>query len=74
MRLGELSRLFFLHPDTPDAEREELIETQLSRLERARSDRDLARRAAGELRWELDRYTGLRRGEFLSRLSATTEE
>ena len=74
MRLGELSRLFFLHPDTPDAEREELIETQLSRLERARSDRDLARRAAGELRWELDRYTGPRRDEFLSRLSATTEE
>ena len=74
MRLGELSRLFFLHPDTPDAEREELIETQLSRLERARSDRDLARRAAGELRWELDRYTGPRRDEFLQRLAATTEE
>ena len=74
MRLGELSRLFFLHPDTPDSEREELIETQLSRLERARSDRDLARRAAGELRWELDRYTGLRRDEFLQRLSAIAVE
>ena len=70
MRLGELSRLFFLHPGTPDAEREELIETQLSRLERVRSDRDLARRAANELHWELDRYTGPRRDEFLRRLAA----
>ena len=74
MRIGELSRLFFLHPDTPDAEREELIETQLSRLERARGDRDLARRAAGELRWELDRYAGSRRDEFLRRLSAASGE
>ena len=74
MRLGELSRLFFLHPDTPDTEREELIETQLSRLERARFDRDLARRAAGELRWELDRYAGPRRDEFLQRLSAVGVE
>ena len=74
MRLGELSRLFFLHPDTPDSEREELIETQLSRLERTRSDRDLARRAAGELRWELDRYTGPRRDEFLRRLSSASGE
>ena len=74
MRLGELARLFFLHPGTPDAEREELIETQLSRLERVRSDRDLARRAANELRWELDRYTGPRRDEFLRRLAAITGE
>ena len=74
MRLGELSRLFFLHPGTPDAEREELIETQLSRLERVRSDRDLAHRAANELRWELDRYTGPRRDEFLSRLAAVDRE
>ena len=74
MRLGELSRLFFLHPGTPDAEREELIETQLSRLERVRSDRDLARRAANELRWELDRYTGPRHDEFLRRLAAMTGE
>ena len=49
---------------------EELIETQLSRLERVRSDRDLARRAAAELRWELDRYTGPRHNEFLRRLAA----
>ena len=70
LRLGELTRLFFLHPDTPDSDREELLESQLSRLERARGDLALARRAADELRWELARYAGPRRDEFLRRLAA----
>jgi hypothetical protein len=72
MRLSEITRLFFLHPDVPDADREELLAAQLDRLERASPGRELARRTAADLRWELGHYRGPRAGEFRRRLDAAT--
>jgi hypothetical protein len=72
MRLSEITRLFFLNPDVPDADREELVAAQLDRLERAGAGRELARRTAEDLRWELGHYRGARAEEFRRRLEAAT--